>query len=378
MIADYKKTPRPRWAWAMLLLAALACIVLTDAYVAKADFVFGEPTNLGSTVNGPHSDYPASFSSDGLEMYIDSNRSGGKWDSFDIYVSRRTTTDDAWGTPVELGPPVNSSTVDAAPIISTDGLSLYFTSLNRTGGYGSGDIWVSKRATKNDPWGEPLNLGPTINTSQDDVATSISSDGLVLYILRKPPPNGPGDIYMSRRPTTNDAWGESVKLGPTINSSYDDTSACISADGLSLFFSSNRPGGFGAMDMWVTTRASASEPWGVPVNLGPEVNSSGWEFGPVISPDGFSFYFGSDRPGGSGGDDIWQVTILPVVDFNADGKIDTDDLLILIGYWGDDEHSLCDIAPMPYGDGIVDIKDLEVFMSYWEKENMPAIPADEQ
>lgn len=69
--------------------------------------------------------------------------------------------------------------------------------------------------------------------------------------------------------------------------------------------------------------------------------------------------------------------ILPVVDFNADGNIDTDDLLILIGYWGQNEP-LCDIGPMPYGDGVVDIKDLEVFMSYWEKENMPETLEEEQ
>jgi len=376
MIADYKKTPRPRWAGAMLLLAALACIVLTNAYVAKADFIFSEPTNLGSTINSTQSDFPASFSSDGLEMYFDSNRSGGKWDSFDIYVSRRSTTDDAWGTPVELGPPISSSTVDACPLISRDGLSLYFTSLNRGGGYGSLDILVARRATVSDPWGEPENLGPTINTSQDDVATSISSDGLVLFLLRKQPPNGPGNIYMSSRPTINDAWGTPVELGPPINSSYNDNYSCISADGLSLFFSSNRPGGFGAMDIWVTTRVSDFEPWGAPVNLGPQVNSSGWEGGPVISPDGFSLYFGSERPGGSGADDIWQARILPVVDFNSDGNVNNDDLLILIGFWGQNEP-LCDIGPMPYGDGIVDMKDLEVFMSYWEKENMPEAPEEE-
>jgi beta-lactamase regulating signal transducer with metallopeptidase domain len=72
MIAKFKKTSRPRWAGAMLLLAGLACIVLTNAYVAKADFTFGIPTNIGPIINSPHSDYPGSFSSDGLEMYFDS------------------------------------------------------------------------------------------------------------------------------------------------------------------------------------------------------------------------------------------------------------------------------------------------------------------
>jgi len=377
MITKFKKISRTRWAGAMLLLAVLACVVLTNAYMAKADFTFGTPTNLGPKINSTHSDFPASFSSDGLEMYFDSNRSGGKWDSFDIYVSRRPTTDDAWGMPVELGPPISSSTVDACPIISRDGLSLYFSSLNRAGGYGSLDILVARRATVSDPWGEPENLGPTINTSQDDVASSISSDGLVLYTLRKAPPNGPGNIYMSSRPTINDAWGESVNLGPTVNSSYNDNYSCISADGLSLFFSSNRPGGFGSGDIWVTTRASISEPWGTPVNLGPEVNSSGWEGGPVMSPDGFSLYFGSERPGGFGSDDIWQARILPIVDFNADGIVDGLDVCMMVDNWHTDEP-LYDIAPMPFGDGIVDVKDLVLLAEHLTPKeaepNEPEIP----
>jgi len=84
----------------------------------------------------------------------------------------------------------------------------------------------------------------------------------------------------------------------------------------------------------------------------------------------------STRPGGIGALDMWKVSILPIVDFNSDGSINNDDLLILVGYWGRNEP-LCDIGPMPYGDGVVDIKDLEVFMSYWEKENMPDNPEEE-
>jgi hypothetical protein len=126
----------------------------------------------------------------------------------------------------------------------------------------------------------------------------------------------------------------------------------------------------------VATRPTKDAPWGQPANLGPIVNTSAGEVGPFISLDGSALYFSSNRPGGHGNWDIWQVKILPVVDFNADGSIDTDDLLILIGFWGQDEP-LCDIGPMPYGDGVVDIKDLEVFMSYWEKENMPEAPEEE-
>jgi len=353
------------------------CIVIVLAFLfstgsnAHADFTFGEPTNLGPTINSPHGDYPGSFSSDGLEMYFDSNRSGGSWDTFDIYVSGRTTTDDAWGTPVKLGPPVNSSSSDFGAIISPDGLSLYFTSLNRAGAYGSLDIWVSTWETSEripeGYWSQPQNLGPTINTGQDDIATSISCDGLVLYFDRKQPPNGPGDIYMSTRATTNDAWGEPVNLGPTVNSSDSDRSPCISPNGLVLFFSSNRPGGFGNRDLYVTRRATIDDDWGIPVNLGPTINTSAYDGFVTILPDCSTLFFASSRSGGVGGDDIWQAPILPVVDLNGDGIVDSADMCIMVDHWGE-YYPLCDIGPTPLGDGIVDVQDLIVLAGHLFEE----------
>ena len=98
MIAKFKKTSRTRWAGATLLLAALACIVLTNAYVAKADFTFGTPTNLGPTVNSSAGDDMPSISADGLELYFGSNRPGGSG-NLDLWVTTRDTKDDEWGPP---------------------------------------------------------------------------------------------------------------------------------------------------------------------------------------------------------------------------------------------------------------------------------------
>ena len=341
--------------------------VISAGSNAHADFTFGEPINLGPTINSPHSDYSGSFSSDGLEMYFDSNRSGGSWNSYDIYVSRRATTDDAWGTPVKFGPPVNSSSNDFCPVISTDGLSLYFTSLNRAGGYGVLDIWVTTRETVDDDWDELSNLGPTINTSQDEHAGSISCDGLVLYFYQKPPPSGPAHIYMSTRPTTNDAWGESVNLRPTVNSASGQGLGCISPNGLLLFFYSKRPGGFGDFDLYVTRRATIDDDWGIPVNLGPTINTSASEASATILPDGSTLYFTSNRPGGVGGTDIYQAPIFPIVDFNGDGIVDAADMCIMVDHWGED-YSLCDVGPTPFGDGVVDIEDLKVIAEHLFEE----------
>ncbi|MHC4596035.1 MAG: LamG-like jellyroll fold domain-containing protein [Planctomycetota bacterium] len=103
------------------------------------------------------------------------------------------------------------------------------------------------------------------------------------------------------------------------------------------------------------------------MNLGPTVNSSDDDIGPSISADGSTLFFASNRSGGVGGYDLWQASILPVVDFNGDGIVETNDLLTMIEYWGTGEP-LCDIGPMPWGDGIVDVQDLEVLMSYWGQE----------
>jgi hypothetical protein len=89
-----------------------------------------------------------------------------------------------------------------------------------------------------------------------------------------------------------------------------------------------------------------------------------------ISADGLSLFFGSNRPGGYGSGDIWQVPIIPVVDFNVDGIVDSADMIIMVDNWGTD-NSLCDIGPMPWGDGIVDVQDLIVLAEHLFEEIPP-------
>jgi len=334
-----------------------------------AGFTFGKPTNLGPTINTSYHEVFPCISSDSLELYFGSDRPGG-YGSIDIWKTKRATTSDLWGEPVNLGPKVNTQASETPTSVSSDGLELYLMDYlqSRPGGYGTIDIWVARRATKNDPWEPAINLGPPLNTSTVDGDASISADGLTLYFCHEGSGSiGFHDLFVSTRATKQGRWGPPVNLGPTVDSSATDSQPCILPDNLVFLFISNRPGGFGGDDIYMTRRSAIDQPWSKPVNLGTSVNSRMTDWHPCVTPGGSTLIFQSDRSGGLGGFDLWQVPIIPKVDFNGDGTVDIKDLEILVGYWGQNEPSV-DIAPRPFGDGIVDMKDLEVLMSYWGQE----------
>ena len=362
-------------SWTMRMVStAVYGLLMVGSTATKADFTLGEPVNLGPTVNSISNEQAPNISADGLELYFSeyqgaSFRPGGSGLS-DIWVATRPTKDDPWGTPVNLGPVVNSSANDEHPSISADGLSLYFGS-SRSGGTGAQDLWVTTREKRDSPWSEPVNLGSVVNSVYPDWEPDISADGLSLYFAdyQNPRPGGYGewDIYVATRPSVSDPWSAPVNLGPPVNGSSLEAGADISADGLALFLSSARSGGFGGADIWVTTRKTQDDDWQLPLNLGPLVNTSGFDAMASISSDGSTLYFCSDRPGGAGNADLWQVSIEPMVDFNGDDQVNIQDLIILIQHWGQHE-SACDMGPMPWGDGVVDAADLEVLMRYWDQD----------
>ena len=308
----YKHPSLP--AVAIVVLTALLAVPTTVILTARAGeaSIFGNPTNLGPTVNSSAKDFDPSISADEVELYFNSYRTGGLGKA-DLWVTTRKTKADPWGSPVNLGPTVNSPDGDKAPCISADGLLLYFSS-GRSGGYGDQDLWVTTRKSKDAPWGEPVNLGPTVNSAADEHSPSISTDGLTLYFaemgkLERPGGLGEGDIWVTTRKTVRDPWGTPVNLGPNINSPAWDQAPSISNNGLTLYFDSERGGGDESA-IWVTTRKNTSDPWGAPVRFGLPINSSGWEADPDISRDGSTLYFVSVRPGGSGTSDLWQVSLL--------------------------------------------------------------------
>ena len=342
-----------------------------DAPPAYGDFTFGERVNLETIIPPiePTTDVIQCFPYDGLEIYILSLRPGGQG-SMDLWVLRRASIDEDWGPPENLGPGVNSPQGDLSSSISADGLTLYFCS-DRPTGYGRNDIYIATRATKNDPWGNVVNMGAPINTSSDDLDPWITADGLEFYYASY---RGGGygycDIWGTSRTTTSEAWRQPVNLGSLVNSAYEEHYTSLSPDGLVLLFAgcrtcgscpTPRPGGYGGDDMWMARRATRSDPWQPAVNLGPIVNGPGDNYFPRISPDGSTLYY-SECLGGIWDD--YQVPILPVVDFYPDWMVEMKDFSKLAQYWGQDEPSV-DIGPMAWGDGVVDIQDLAVLLEYW-------------
>jgi hypothetical protein len=352
----------------LLLLAFVMALMLT-AGSANADFVFGNLQNLGPVINSPSGDTMGCFSADSLELYFSSARAGG-YGYYDIYVTTRATKSDPWGPPMNLGQTVNSPYGEICPSISSDGLTLYFSDdwdwAARPGGLGGDDIWMARRATRGAPWGTAVNVGAPINSTANDVTPTISGDGVVLvFASNRAGGYGSYDLWMSTRATIQDEWGAPVNIGGVVNSGSFDAEPSLSSDDRALVFSSRRPGGFGDIDLWMTTRKTHSDVWGPPVNLGPRINSWGHEGGAAISADARMLYFYTHTPPGDFGSyDLWEAAIIPVVDFNGDGIVDLKDFSKLAQYWGQNQSSV-DMGLMPWGDGIVDVRDVAVFAEYW-------------
>jgi hypothetical protein len=352
------KESKMKKAISFILIIAIA---ITTS-VAKADFTFGKPINLDPPINSPSLEASPFITSDGLELYFCSDREGGIG-GMDLWMVSRPTIDDQWGSLVNLGEPINSSDREYGPYLSTDGLTFYFAS-DRPGTLGDLDLWVTTRTTVNDPWAEAVNLGPLINSSENDSGPSLTPDGLSLFFYsRKPGGFGGIDIWVTTRATVNDPWAEAVNLGPTINTSVLDYWPSILDNGLTLILTSRRPGGYGNRDIWLATRETIEDEWGTPINVGLTVNSSVDEACPNISNDDLTLYFASNNLAGQGSYDIWQASVIPIVDLNNDRVVDSADMCMIVDHWGED-YSLCDIGPSPRGDGIVDVQDLIVLAEH--------------
>jgi len=302
---------------------------------ASTNIVVTHPLDMGSTTNTLYREAEPSYTADGHTMYFNCNNS-------DICVSHLTGSWEAgnWSTPIRLGSPINTEYEEIEPIINGAGDQLYFTSIrpigilknvpflsplidisrllniiaiNKTshtilGGFGMDDIYISNRI--NGVWTEPQNINdvpgePPINTSYADHCLFFSADGKeAFWTSTRPGGYGSDDIWTST--LVDGKWTNPENLGPNVNGLGSEHSPIPTPDGKSLYVTSDRPGGFGGEDIYITNRNSAGE-WGPSVNLGPIINGSSDDRCAAWTPDLKIFLFDSTRLGGFGGRDIWWI-----------------------------------------------------------------------
>jgi len=232
-----------------------------------------------------------------------------------------------WSAPVNLGAVVNSTSNDQGPAISKDGLSLYFSS-GRPGGSGGSDIWVARRDSLETHWDEKSvtvqNLGPVVNTAADDSIPALSRDEHWLFFnSNRSGGSGDTDIWAVYRQHTHDDFGWQMPvlhLDGGVNSSFKDQGAGYFENDEGgaplLFFGSDRSGGPGMNDIYVCQLLQLL-PDGVscsPASLVAELSSPGDDLRPSVRFDGLEVFFFSNRPG-SLGNDLWTATRETVFDF---------------------------------------------------------------
>lgn len=210
--------------------------------------------------------------------------------------------------PVSIGSSINTENDEYWPSITADGQTLMFTRQTRYGnsatGYqlGQEDFYVSHLLENK--WQKAINAGAPINTSNNEGAQTISSGGNYMYFTACDRPGGLGscDLYFSA--FDRGKWSVPINIGAPVNTSYWESQPSVSADGKILFFSSSRPGGIGGKDIWYSVMKENGN-WSIPVNMGDTVNTEGDEMSPFIHFDGRTLYFASDGRPGMGGFDLF-------------------------------------------------------------------------
>jgi len=213
-----------------------------------------------------------------------------------------------------VGPIINGTFPDYTPVITADESIMMFTS-RREGNLGKNtssyldqeevfpmeDIYQSTRV--NDKWTEPVNLGSPVNTEEHDAAIALSPDGSQLFIYKG---SQEGDIYVSKKKGLQ--WTEPKSLGNKVNLPKSSELSCsITADGKTLYFSSNRPGGYGGLDIWRSQLVKGE--WNEPMNMGPKINTPEDEDAPFIHPDGVTLYYSTKGKKTMGGYDIVRTSL---------------------------------------------------------------------
>jgi len=255
-----------------------------------------EPKNLGN-INTELPEYLPCFTADGNYMIYTSRYAGQE----DFFQSQKI--DGEWIKGVNMGEPINTMDNEGAQSISADGRFLVYTVCNRREDFGSCDLYFSE--IKNGKWTQPQNIGFPINSRAWESQPSLSADGRTLYFVSsRPGGKGKKDIWVTYK-MRNGKWIKPRNLGDVINTSGNESSPHIHADGQTLYFSSTEHTGMGEADLFMTIR-QADGSWSKPKNLGYPINTKAAENSLVVSLDGTTAYYASDREDSKGATDIYS------------------------------------------------------------------------
>ena len=209
------------------------------------DGAWTAPEVVGPPISTEHGEVEPLLSRDGTRLYIQSNRPGGFGRS-DLWVSRKV--DGQWAEPENLGEPFNTAYADHCLYFAGADEDVAYWTSTRPGGYGGNDIWTSRRV--DGVWQPAVNLGPNVNSEHSDHHSLPSEDGRSLYVTSgRPGGHGGEDVYVTTR-DENGVWSPLTNLGPLVNSDQDDRCPAFSPDYSIFYFDSERAGGFGGKDLW--------------------------------------------------------------------------------------------------------------------------------
>ncbi|HJU46477.1 MAG TPA: OmpA family protein, partial [Chitinophagaceae bacterium] len=283
---------------------------------ANSSYKF-EPRNLGDNINSAVSEYFPSITIDNNEL-VYTRRVNNR--NEDFYGS--IFTGGVWNKSQSLPGDINTQENEGAQNISQDGQWLIFTGCNFEDGYGSCDLYISYLTDQG--WSEPQNLGSKINTDAWESAPSLSPDKRDLYFAsRRPGGYGGSDLYVSHY-QLNGRWSDPENLGPEVNTSGDESCPFIHADNHTLYFTSNGHPGYGGDDLFLVRKGPKGQ-WSNPENLGYPINTIENEGSLVITADGATAYYASDRSDSRGGLDLYSFElrkdIRPVRTLWVKGKV---------------------------------------------------------
>ena len=246
------------------------------------------PVNLGINVNSNADEYLPALSADGSTLIFTRSENVKGVRNEDFYISYNDS--DEWQFANNLGEPINTLKNEGAQCITADGKTLYFTACSRYDSYGRCDIYQSDFV--NEKWTNPVNLGPNINTESWESQPAISSDGRQLFFVsNRPGGRGGKDIWVSYK-NANGVWMEAKNIGDKINTSKDDISPFLHWDNQTLYFASKGFIGMGGFDVFVS-RLNESGDWGEATNIGYPINSPSDENSLIVAKDGRTAYFAS-------------------------------------------------------------------------------------